>query len=122
MRSFFSLALILILMLQSLHQLGIIAYYNLNKTEISDLYCINKDKPDSCCKGQCYLSKQLNQSQSELPARPAFEERDIPFFVLPNILSTKVFQAYCSVPLSAITALILPGYENSTFHPPDYLV
>lgn len=41
-------------------------HYEWNKTYISKVLCENKDIPDSCCKGKCFLKKQVSK-QEELP-------------------------------------------------------
>lgn len=41
-------------------------HYKWNKTYISKVLCEKKDVPDSCCKGKCYLKKQV-EKQEELP-------------------------------------------------------
>jgi hypothetical protein len=38
--------------------------YAINKNYIAKNLCINKDKPKSCCKGKCYLKKQLAKSSA----------------------------------------------------------
>lgn len=38
---------------------GQIAYYNLNVEYITDVYCVNKAKPELSCKGKCHLAEQL---------------------------------------------------------------
>jgi len=37
--------------------------YYANYEYISEVLCINKDKPMSTCNGKCYLSKQLKKAQ-----------------------------------------------------------
>jgi hypothetical protein len=37
--------------------------YYANYEYISEVLCINKDKPMSTCKGKCYLSQQLKEAQ-----------------------------------------------------------
>jgi hypothetical protein len=36
--------------------------YAIFKDYISKNLCVNKDKPNSCCHGKCYLEKQLSKS------------------------------------------------------------
>lgn len=37
---------------------------------ISKTLCENKDKPDKCCEGKCYLKKQLDKEESREQAVP----------------------------------------------------
>lgn len=41
------------------------ADYYINKDFISAVLCINKEKPQMHCNGNCYLEKQLEKSQKE---------------------------------------------------------
>jgi len=41
-------------------------HYEWNKSYISKVLCEKKDVPDSCCKGKCFLKKQMDK-QEELP-------------------------------------------------------
>lgn len=45
----------------SLMKVGMIAWYEVNKDYVTEVLCINKDKPQLQCKGKCYLKKQLNK-------------------------------------------------------------
>lgn len=46
--------------------------YELDKEYITEAYCVNKEKPQLKCNGQCHLAKQLTNVdpvQSEQPAQ-----------------------------------------------------
>jgi hypothetical protein len=43
--------------------LALCAYYELNKKEITEKLCVNKNKPNMHCNGQCYLGKQLKKAE-----------------------------------------------------------
>ncbi len=58
--------------------------YYVNYKYISDVLCINKDKPMSTCNGKCYLNKQLQKSQeSEKNDKgiPTFRQERIPMIM-----------------------------------------
>lgn len=44
-------------------QVGIVVYYQLNKTYITQKLCENKSNPKMNCNGHCYLSKQLKKAE-----------------------------------------------------------
>lgn len=46
---------------------GILTYadYYVNKEYIADTLCVNKDKPDMHCEGNCFLEKQLEKENSQ---------------------------------------------------------
>ncbi|MGB0424422.1 MAG: hypothetical protein ACPGED_08865 [Flavobacteriales bacterium] len=35
--------------------------FKMNQDFISEFLCINKDQPDSCCEGKCYLKAELKE-------------------------------------------------------------
>jgi len=39
--------------------------YLINRDQIAELFCVNKDKPALQCHGQCYLMRILKEKQSE---------------------------------------------------------
>ena len=39
---------------------GNVVYYETHLNEIIEKYCINKDKPELQCNGQCHLAKEIN--------------------------------------------------------------
>lgn len=50
---------------QSLMNLGLYTYYNLNKKMIAEKLCVNKNNPKMHCEGHCFLSKQLKQLEEK---------------------------------------------------------
>lgn len=54
---------VLLVLLQTFDKFGMIAYYQLNKKNITELFCINKDEPILMCSGQCYLGFKLTEQQ-----------------------------------------------------------
>jgi hypothetical protein len=120
-RGILSLSLLLIMMMQSLMQLGMIAYYNLNIEEIESLYCVNKDKPEMCCKGKCFIGKQLDKSQQELPVKNASEEKEFPFFLLPESKSNPIGLTVYSNNSDFSIQNTEDGFPLGVFYPPAFL-
>lgn len=52
-----------------------IVHFYLNRQEIAETYCVNKDKPETNCKGQCHLNKQLEKTE---PTGQAEQEQQQP--------------------------------------------
>ena len=50
----------------------ILVNYEINKKEITEKYCINKDKPQMHCCGKCMLKRKLaeQEEQQKSPAYP----------------------------------------------------
>ncbi len=44
--------------------------YLVNQTTITELFCINKDKPQLECNGKCHLTKELIKAESENTETP----------------------------------------------------
>lgn len=104
-------------MSQSMIKLGILTYYSINSNVIESLYCVNKDKPEMCCKGKCYVSKQLDDSES-LPKDVVLNENEIPLFVLPANLKLQPIQSQNLDFISVDHLFIHSGYTGDVLHPP----
>jgi hypothetical protein len=59
-----SIALIVLLLLNSMVYSVIVGNYVINKQEIVDKFCINNGMPELQCDGKCYLAQQL-QAEKE---------------------------------------------------------
>ncbi len=72
----------LVFLSQSLSKFFIVLNYQINKEYITANLCINKKSTIICCKGKCYLKKQLaeNDKKSNIPANPIKEKQDFLLF------------------------------------------
>jgi hypothetical protein len=62
---------------QGMVNLALCAYYQLNKKMITEKLCINKDKPQMHCNGQCYLGRQLKKAEeNEKRQNRSLREKD----------------------------------------------
>ncbi len=57
--------LILVYTLMNFRILTVYAGFNFNKNYIANSLCKNKDVPGSCCKGKCYLNKEVQKADDE---------------------------------------------------------
>ena len=48
-----------------LNRMNILIDFKINQDYIAQMFCINKSEPVTQCKGSCYLSKQLRNSQEQ---------------------------------------------------------
>ena len=53
------------LLLQGFSRLLIVVNYELNREQITQLLCVNKNTPQAHCYGRCYLKKQLGQADTQ---------------------------------------------------------
>ena len=77
---------------QCLVQLGIFAWYEINKDYVARELCVNKNKPWMKCCGKCYLRKQLkkvsgNGDVSEKPGSQKSEQIEWVVFLIPESIS-----------------------------------
>ncbi|WP_188462479.1 hypothetical protein [Marivirga lumbricoides] len=57
---------LLVLFLSNVFMFTIIRFnYEVNKEIITELFCINKEKPMTMCYGKCYLKDQLQKTKEE---------------------------------------------------------
>lgn len=121
------LAIILFMSLsfQSMVKLGIVAWYQVNKTYVATVLCENKDKPEMNCCGKCYVRKQLNKaddngsSEKQTPVKgPHFETVD---YVMPVFTATRITLSTASVSKvfnGRYTGSLGFDIVSSIFHPP----
>lgn len=55
--------------------------YELNKTEIIQKFCENKDKPELKCEGTCHMKKMMLDEGSEPGEEPIIEIPEIQLFI-----------------------------------------
>jgi len=53
--------------------------YFINQTEIAELFCINKDKPQLECNGKCHLATQIDkvETEEELPFNSSINSHNL---------------------------------------------
>ena len=124
MRNIVSIALIGLFLLTFFKPIMPYVDYALRYDYISQVLCINKEKPQTTCKGKCYLEKQIKNSskkKSETPQShknkllcfPLFIEKTtrVEFSLLAeNIIYREVYSKNGS-----------KGFENKVFHPPNFV-
>ena len=108
------------MLLQLLGTTLIVADFELRRAEITEMFCINKAKPELKCNGQCHLMKRVaEQSEQESNAAIANVEP-----MHPAILNTSgvalVFAAQNAVLHNDYyTNGLLSGRSLAVFHPPQ---
>lgn len=104
--------------LQSLSLLYVECEYNLNKAYVSNVLCVNRDKPQMHCDGKCFLKKELNRNAdhqrndqnttSSISLLLFFEQlRDEYIFPAPTVISPGQVPAFLSA-----------GYTDTAVRPP----
>lgn len=70
MKYFVVTILSLIILVNSIPEIVIYTSYRLNQDYITELFCVNKDKPNLKCNGSCHLKKEIKQSKEEGQNQP----------------------------------------------------
>lgn len=100
--------------------LFVYAGFEINQTYIATELCINKNRPELHCNGQCYLMKKLKQAQDKEQKQERLSQKTQTQDAL--VVNPMVFKQY---PLAEIKFHIpastgMPqSIKNSIFHPPQ---
>ncbi|MDN4165419.1 hypothetical protein QWY31_07895 [Cytophagales bacterium LB-30] len=71
MRTAIAILLFVSLTVHNAGRLGIFVYFKFNQEEITRLFCVNKNRPELACNGQCYFMKTLAEYESNKAAKEA---------------------------------------------------
>lgn len=95
-KRYLSVFLVLLIISQTLVNVGIGVYYHINKTYITQKLCENRSNPKLHCNGHCYLSKQLKKAEegAKKQAQNFFKEKDEIITTDIKILPEKHFPNY----------------------------
>jgi hypothetical protein len=120
LRRALSILLVYAILFQGGTKLGIYAYFQLNKEYISNVLCINKDKPALQCNGKCYFSKKLkSQEEKESNAPSQIKAVETVLFCDHHSLAIPINSQYQIVDLNSEYFLNnYLVYQSSVFHPP----
>jgi hypothetical protein len=103
----------------SAHKTWIQLSYEINKLEIIEKFCVNKDETSFRCDGKCYLKKQLKEAEPKAKNEASTtEENRITFFSLelsPLLLTAPTEKKET---ISFYQNLYSFLKEESIFHPP----
>lgn len=118
MKTLLTWFLIFGIVLQSLGKLVVWAGYELNLSYIAKELCIEKEKKDSCCKGKCYLKKELKETESKEESSSVKEKYEMMPGDLGSTLVLQVFSVETIVKNNIQELFVLNGFKGSVFHPP----
>ena len=112
-----------LVLLQTFSRELVVADYQLRKERITELFCVNKDKPALRCNGKCHLAKKLRKASGSDSKAPASGFAKIKYdAVLPvrAQLSTPRFAAELPMRFGLMAAVpysFTPAH--GIFHPPS---
>jgi hypothetical protein len=97
----------------------IVVHYELNKKQLTEQFCVNKDKPEMHCCAKCLLKKKLaeDDAKQKSPALPDVKN-DIQLFGSPIAIHIYANNGKGATLLYSYTDLIPLAGSAAIFHPP----
>lgn len=123
-RQFISMLLLLILFSGIGIKSIVTFHYFFNKTEIIELFCVNKEKPQLQCNGKCHLAQELKEIEPINENEPFLPVQTIINLELVFILENTAFSFHKANTLSEYnsdfsTKKIVEQYFSITTPPPQ---
>jgi len=98
--------------------------YAIFKDYIAKNLCINKDKPQNCCQGKCYLGEQLKKNAETQDPNTGNNKKIIPSQIVEDHMPSK---GVITIPIESKTILIsgysiriIDSFISSFFVPPKF--
>jgi hypothetical protein len=103
---------------------GMLTYagFRLNQAYISRVLCLNRDKPQMQCKGQCYLTKKLKEAEKhpQTSTKKGWHEELNVFFQPQSAVVAPVSSTFVvHLPLTPYRNDYRLVFEAKIFHPPS---
>ena len=122
MKRIISIGLIVLMSVQCFYKLGVITYFQLNRTYITQVLCVNKEKPMTMCYGQCFLKKNLNLaediSRQHSTTSAGKEKIELPAFLVSETAYSFQIVPYLSISNSVYYFSSSSDHSRVPFHPP----
>lgn len=83
MQKCLALLLTLLILLQSFSREVVVLDYALHRSQVTELFCVNKDQPQLHCNGKCHLRKQLAKAASADKKAPHSTSGKVKYDALP---------------------------------------
>jgi hypothetical protein len=111
-----------LMLLQTFGQELVVLDYQVHKARITELFCVNKARPQLHCNGKCHLAKKLRKAADAESKAPGVAK--VKYEALPSL--RPVFAAPVSLPAAperfarfrALHYAFTPAH--SIFHPPSF--
>ncbi|MFD2200782.1 hypothetical protein [Shivajiella indica] len=59
--------------------------FSIHRERIAELFCVNQEKPELSCNGQCELNRRLNNAQDQEENKKTFVQEEISLvYILPE--------------------------------------
>ena len=120
MKIFTTIFLFITIFLQTFSNYIIQADFYMNRSYITENFCINRDKPMMHCNGKCYLTKKLKQQEKQDQQAPAAKNLkfDIQPFFIPDPLVFSQINATVKTNYFIKNVFTIASFPHVIFHPP----
>ncbi len=97
--------------------------FKINQEFIAKVLCINKDKPELKCNGQCHLKKELSKSEEKEKEAPQSIQLKEQMQFTPKSIRTSLQLFPCAVQSSYPYMMPFSGAQffKDIFHPPRFV-
>ncbi len=85
MKKIYSLILLISFLTGAIQPIVPLLEYHIFKESIIELFCVNRNVPDSDCEGFCYLTSQIQEQQDKQPESRAAHSEYYPGTILPDL-------------------------------------
>ncbi|HEX8350787.1 MAG TPA: hypothetical protein VF598_12565 [Hymenobacter sp.] len=121
----FAWVLSILMLLQTFSRELLVVDYQVHKERITELFCVNKARPQLQCNGKCHLAKQLRKASEAEKKAPAGVTK-VKYEVLAPVRLFFGPPAWQQVVLREYAGATVAAYfftpMHSIFHPPSLLV
>lgn len=120
MRKLMTIFIMLVFLVQTFSQVGILLSFYLNQDYISKNLCINRFEAIPICKGSCVLEKKLADNEKKEQTGTAIKNSEWQVVLFDQEQPLSFFNPDLVIKLNfgCYPENILSGYHHSIFHPP----
>ena len=121
-----TILLLLLTAVQTFSKWCLIAEFRIERDYIAKNLCVNKDKPQLHCEGQCCLKKRLAQeAKNQAPASSSEQKskEEVILYCMPIHFEMVHFPVFISAKQYAeYNERSTASFQKTTFHPPAVLI
>lgn len=118
MKRFLSILFLFVILFQSLSQLFILGNFYLNRNYIAETKCENRFDKIKLCKGHCYLTKELKESEKKTEKFPDVKQKELKFTEQAVEILSFYFSEDGETTFSSDCRFYISLGPDSVFHPP----
>lgn len=118
MKRIIPLLLLFTMLLQCSMRGIIVGYFVLNQAYIAEKLCENRSKPAMCCRGKCYLKKQLDKEAAANNLSKQLKDKLEQWFDVPVTATVPGPCLPLATYIFGYVQKTVPGTFTSIFHPP----